>query len=1552
MHLKNLTSTLRSWAIVSAIGLSSIGAVAQTSAEDFLMSSNLGYFTSTHKTKAGMIATTSRGTEIYLVGNNNQLTPLITGPGAGMYINVSADGRYVGYKMINAKLQQAPAIYDITTGTVKMLENYVDQCGQVSFANDGTMAYTVGNKLIIRKGNDKQTFDLGFYVNIANINPEATKVAFNNIDGVPFIFDIASGTMEEVPMTSTYRPVWSPDGSKLAFQTMDAQVNTLDLATKRTYKLGNANDIAWTADSKSLVITPDENAKGEKFMGAMVQKIAFDGSSRQTLMADNEDKPTSVMVDGNEITISYARGDRSIQKVSYNSGIRAGAPAKRVKMMAPTAKQKLGEKVTRTFTRPDWEHMTPEEAAIKNEEILKAGSRAPQKANDIGFTAIPYINQVYNTPLIGGNYNYGYVCCAPTSSCMMLGYYGLISKGNGKTAAYGVRPSAYSQCISQTYTSKTGYTFNKAVNAGGYWGYSYGVTGGHGYMWGYGSPASMMANFHKNNGVSNSYFESSVSAMSRECNANRPYIICLNNGTGGHVVCVFRCHQAATSTTAAVSKTGSFICHDPYGDYNGANYPNWDGRYSTYDLPGYSNGHANIGAFYWGCVTIATVTPTASSSLSADPGALNFKCQLNEHPSITFKVNAKDINGNITVGSVTPGRFSTNVTSLPSTGGNVTVTFAISDKVGTYGEGGTAQNYNFNIHLTAKGKDGKSLDVRVPISATVTAPPLSGITEKWVISQKRNNLESKGYDASKIRNFVYNNGKLYCVYNHSQILVLNAQTGEKLGFLSNGSVVGPGTLPLCDVKVIDNVIVACNIGTLSDTDESKRALRVYAWEKDNADPYLLFTTTDFQGCNRIGDCLEMTGNFASDLWLAFGADENGQTRIVEYNRLNGTWKAKNTPVYGSNGKNYECLSTVRCYPKGSGWWVDGKRSQPAWCTWDASKQGAVVQTNCGVGDQPRGSSHHEFYWKGGKYALNLIFQDADGTDAKMRVIQDHTGNFSSTSEIGQYPSDGLGNGSFKNTNATGDCMFHTDEDSYLELWTLSTGHGLAYFTTGNVPTITPDPIQPAGPSISTNKTSLSFSVTEGETGSQTIQVTGANLTGDIDARITGNDAHLFTVTPASFKGSSTISVTYAPTAQGSHSATLTLSSDGATNVNVALTGKATQLVTLNDNITADKVEKAWVYSTNEGVGPWYVADANSPYVRDIAADNQTSDGQAVYAMKVKGWGAVAVEKIDVFTGKKLSDLKVDGITGGTFKLGSVCVIDGKLYASNACTAAQPHIVYRWDNDASTPVKVLDVAGNGHVGGLGSRMSFVGTGSTGRLYFTSNGSSLIYYEMNNGVINATPKQLKLTDADGKEYVYSDAGNDTYGAAEVHSNGDGTLWVTSMKAAPKRFDANGKMVETMGLSLASVYGSGMKTFNIGEKRYALVADFEKTNINGKMSIVNVTNGFSGKDAIATLPANGLGTAGNAQRSTTVQYLHNDNNHVVFMLVNVPNQGVACYKYNGRVAGQTGVDEITIDSIDPNAPVEYYNLQGVKVNVDNLIPGLYIRRQENKTDKVLIK
>ena len=46
-------------------------------------------------------------------------------------------------------------------------------------------------------------------------------------------------------------------------------------------------------------------------------------------------------------------------------------------------------------------------------------------------------------------------------------------------------------------------------------------------------------------------------------------------------------------------------------------------------------------------------------------------------------------------------------------------------------------------------------------------------------------------------------------------------------------------------------------------------------------------------------------------------------------------------------------------------------------------------------------------------------------------------------------------------------------------------------------------------------------------------------------------------------------------------------------------------------------------------------------------------------------------------------------------------------------------------------------------------------------------------------------------------------------------------------------------------------------------------------------------------------------------------------------------------------SGILDIEADS---NAPVEYFNLQGIRV--DNPTPGLYIRRQGTKTEKVIVK
>lgn len=49
---------------------------------------------------------------------------------------------------------------------------------------------------------------------------------------------------------------------------------------------------------------------------------------------------------------------------------------------------------------------------------------------------------------------------------------------------------------------------------------------------------------------------------------------------------------------------------------------------------------------------------------------------------------------------------------------------------------------------------------------------------------------------------------------------------------------------------------------------------------------------------------------------------------------------------------------------------------------------------------------------------------------------------------------------------------------------------------------------------------------------------------------------------------------------------------------------------------------------------------------------------------------------------------------------------------------------------------------------------------------------------------------------------------------------------------------------------------------------------------------------------------------------------------------------------------INEVATDVVDENAPVEYFNLQGVSVNADNLSNGIYVRRQGSKTSKVIVR
>ncbi len=64
-----------------------------------------------------------------------------------------------------------------------------------------------------------------------------------------------------------------------------------------------------------------------------------------------------------------------------------------------------------------------------------------------------------------------------------------------------------------------------------------------------------------------------------------------------------------------------------------------------------------------------------------------------------------------------------------------------------------------------------------------------------------------------------------------------------------------------------------------------------------------------------------------------------------------------------------------------------------------------------------------------------------------------------------------------------------------------------------------------------------------------------------------------------------------------------------------------------------------------------------------------------------------------------------------------------------------------------------------------------------------------------------------------------------------------------------------------------------------------------------------------------------------------------------------------YNGtksvckvNVLGQTAIESIGTDAA--NAPAEYFNLQGIRVDASALTPGVYIVRKGNEVNKIVIK
>lgn len=149
---------------------------------------------------------------------------------------------------------------------------------------------------------------------------------------------------------------------------------------------------------------------------------------------------------------------------------------------------------------------------------------------------------------------------------------------------------------------------------------------------------------------------------------------------------------------------------------------------------------------------------------------------------------------------------------------------------------------------------------------------------------------------------------------------------------------------------------------------------------------------------------------------------------------------------------------------------------------------------------------------------------------------------------------------------------------------------------------------PATPVITVDPATVEAFTTEvGTPATATVNVTGENLTGEITAAVSGANADCFTAVLEN----GVLTITYNPTAAGNHTATVTLSSEGAQDVTIALTGTATApdyAVTISDNTGAHNYGNVLVNSSNV----WTLTITNNgtqtvtPTLSDIEAPFSTT----------------------------------------------------------------------------------------------------------------------------------------------------------------------------------------------------------------------------------------------------------------------------------------------------------------------------------------------------------
>lgn len=505
------------------------------------------------------------------------------------------------------------------------------------------------------------------------------------------------------------------------------------------------------------------------------------------------------------------------------------------------------------------------------------------------------------------------------------------------------------------------------------------------------------------------------------------------------------------------------------------------------------------------------------------------------------------------------------------------------------------------------------------------------------------------------------------------------------------------------------------------------------------------------------------------------------------------------------------------------------------------------------------------------------------------------------------------------------------------------------------------------PWINLSTSKVDMSTVQGKKVTAQVKINGGDLYTDMKLSLAGDGAKYFSIDKTRIDrkaGETTVTITYNPTDAGTHTATLNIESADINTRTISINGIANEDSSLKDDIL--EMTEVWKYSANSSLADWM--DLSAKPIRSIADLHSK-----IYALQAGPYATPEIVILNAFTGAYIGTANVDGASVGAYRLSSLLAFDGKLIASNAVDESHEFRVYCWDDDNTAPRIILSDATHGGVK-MGAQINAYGNWNDGKILVTNNGTSQVFvYTISNGTVNSNATIINLKNSDNTDF----AGGDGRGSAGIIMNADGSFWLDGYSKYPTLFSADGVAQTTMneGALRNNPAGTSIKLINYGTKKYLAATTYLNSNTNGGFVLIDATSGIAEvNESRFFYPQEGLGSAGNTQRISTVTGSVNDEGKF-YIWVCVQGQGLAHYAYNGY---GTGVDEIFANdarivyedgvvSVDGAEAVKIsiYSAMGSlaasanadKLSTSPLISGVYVVRAitasgEAVTGKIIVK